>query len=585
MRVFLLIVFILNLTAIGLSQNRYVDSILSRLNTVKPDTLRLKKLSTVAQEVMATDCDQAILLAKFGIVESEKLKHTDFKLQFKSILGYSYKVKGNFKASVATFMEVLTEAEATGSLIRSASATNNLGTTFLEFGKYKEAEYYFLKAINIGLKRADTIQLARTYANFGYLKAELQQHDSALIYYQKALPIFIKVQDSLRVADNYLNTGRSLLSLQKNSLASSNFSKALFIFKQFEDIDGQCRTVLNLADVEIANKNYKASLDYNFEALALAQLNKSDYLTDFCYQGIADCYTLLGDYKNALAYFKLHKNLNDSINSLEKHQQIVALQEKYQSNLKDKKILEGEIEISEKDTQRQLLVIIIIASGIVISILVFLFYKLKQYNSKLEILVKEKELLMHEVHHRVKNNLQLLGSLLELQIRGSDDEKTKQALLDSQNRVSSIATLHSKLHQQSQVISIRLDQYITELCNYLRNTFTNKLFKINYELDPFEVNVDKSIIIGLIVNEIVTNSIKHAFIDTSEPTLTVSLKQKGTHLVLALNDNGKGLTENVSELSKKSLGLKVITSLSKQLYAELTTANQNGLAYTLSFEP
>lgn len=585
MRVFLSIVFILNLFATGVSQNRYFDSVIEQLNSIKPDTLRLKKLSVVAQEVMATNCDEAILLAKFGITESEKLKHTDFKLQFKSILGYSYKAKGNFKASVASFMEVLTEAESTGSLIRSASATNNLGTTFLELGKYKEAECYFLKAINIGLKRSDTIQLARTYANFGYLKAELQQHDSALIYYQKALPIFIRVRDSLRVADNYLNMGRSLLSLNQNSLASLNFSKALFIFKQHEDIDGQCRTILNLADVEIANKNYKASLDFNFQALELAELNKSDYLIDFCYQGISDCYTLLGDHKNALNYYKLHKNLNDSINSLEKHQQIVDLQEKYQSNLKDKKILEGEIELAEKDRQRQVLLVILIASVLIISILIFLFYKLKQYNSKLEVLIKEKEFLMHEVHHRVKNNLQLLGSLFELQIRSTNDEKTKLALTDSQNRVSSIATLHSKLYSRGNVISIQLDQYIIELCNDLRKTFTNKLFKINYELDPFEVNVDKSIIIGLIVNEIVTNSIKHAFTGKIEDTLTISLKQKDTHLVLALNDNGKGLPENMVELSKKSLGIKVITSLSKQLNAQLTTINKNGLGYTLIFEP
>ncbi|MDX2172378.1 MAG: tetratricopeptide repeat protein [Bacteroidota bacterium] len=583
MRNYLLIICILNFFLNGFSQNRYVDSVISQLSSVKPDTIRLKKLSTVTQEVMASNCDQAIILAKYGISESEKLKHTDLKLQFKSILGYSYKVKGDFNASVASFMDVLKEAESSGNLIRSASATNNLGTTFLEIGKYKEAEYYFLKAITTGYKRQDTLQLARTFANYGYLKAELQQHDSALIYYQKALPIFIKAHDSLRVADNYLNIGRSLLSLHQNEVATQNFLKALFIFKQFEDIDGECRTILNLADVEIANKNYKAALDYNFKALELAKANNSEYLIDFCYQGIADCYTFLGDYKNALDYFKRHKSLNDSINSLEKHQQIVDLQEKYQSNLKDKKILEDEIEINKKDKQRQTLLIILIATGCIISILAFLFYKLKQYNSKLEILIKEKEFLMHEVHHRVKNNLQLLGSLLELQIRSSDHEKTKLALLDSQNRVSSIATLHSKLYKQSNVISIQLNQYIIALCNDISKTFTDKLFKINYTLDAVEMNVDKSIVIGLIVNEIVTNSIKHAYDGITEPTLTIILKQDNNAIKLFISDNGKGIVGDVDVLSKKSLGLKVIKSLSKQIGAELIINNTLGLSYNINF--
>ncbi len=566
-----------------LSQNRLTDSIIQSTSSIKPDSVRLKKISTITQALMVSNCEDAIVLANYGISQSKKINHTDLKLQFKSILGYSYKIQGDFKSSVSVFIEALSESDSLNNINRSAFIANNLGTTFLEAGKYKEAEYYFLQAIKNGLIRNDGMQLARTYTNYGYLKAELQQHDSALYFYQKALPTFISESDSVGMADNYLNMGRSLLSLLKTNDAILYFDKALFIYRVFGDYDGECRTILNKADVFVETKEYSKALDANFEALNIAQRNKSDFLIDYCYQGISDCYQLLGDYKNALNYFKKHSVLNDSLNSIEKHEQIVSLQEKYQSNLKDKKILENQIEIEQKNKQKQFFMIILIAAALVISILIFLYRKLRHYNFALEQLVKEKEFLMHEVHHRVKNNLQLLGSLFELQIRSNSNEQTKQALLDSQQRVTTIATLHSKLYKQSNVMTISLNNYLKELCEDISKTLSQNC-SIYYDLEYVEINVDKCIIIGLITNEIVTNAIKHAFSDVKDPALKVVLKNKDNEILLSIIDNGKGFDGNMEELSKKSLGLKVISSLSKQLHAKLITTHEQGLGYILSFK-
>lgn len=567
-----------------LSQNRLTDSIIRASSSLKPDSVRLKKISTITQALMVTNCEDAIELAKYGIAQSRKINHTDLKLQFKSILGYSYKIQGDFKSSVAVFIEALSESDSLNNINRSAYIANNLGTTFLEAGKYKEAEYYFLQAIKNGLLRNDAMQLARTYTNYGYLKAELQQHDSALSFYRKALPAFINENDSVGMADNFLNMGRSLLSLHQTNEAILHFDKALNVYRAFGDCDGECRTILNKADVYVETKEYQKALDANLEALNIAQRNQSDFLIDFCYQGIADCYQLLGDYKNALIYFKKHSNLNDSLNSIEKHEQIISLQEKYQSNLKDKKILENQIEIEQKNKQKQFFILILIAASVVIAGLVFLYRKLKQYNLKLEQLIKEKEFLMHEVHHRVKNNLQLLGSLFELQIRNNPNEQTKQALLDSQHRVTTIATLHSKLYKQNNVMTISLNNYLKELCEDISKALSHNCY-IQYNLDSVEINVDKCIIIGLITNEIVTNAIKHAFTNENNPKLYVVLKKNENDILLSITDNGKGIDGNMTELSKKSLGLKVITSLSKQLKAELTTTHEKGLGYMLRFKP
>lgn len=565
------------------AQSNVCDSVSKKVANKYLDTNQLKKLTEFIQLEITVDCNVAICISKIGIEKSKQQKNSDFELQFKALLGYSYKTKGDFKLAVSTFIEALKQADRMNNSTRAAFLANNLGTVYLEIGKYKEAERYFKQAIENGKLRNDQLQLARTYVNYGYLKDELKQNDSSLYYYKLALPTFIKQKDKIRLADLYLNIGRSELSLKQDSKSLENFKKALFSYQESNDIDGQCRTHLNIAEVYVLSEKPDKALAENLKALDLAKKIGSDYLIDYCYQVISDNYEALNQPEKALMYFKMHDALNDSINTVEKDTEIHRLEEQYQSEKKDKKILEDQQLIQKQENNFLILEIIVIAVIIILCIIFILFRKLKSKNKKLFILIKDKEFLIGEVHHRVKNNLQLLSSLLELQIRSQEDEKIINLLTDSQNRVLTIATIHTKLYAQSNVEFVEAKNYFSDLCSELSRVYSSKPLKLNLTIDEVKLPVDQTLLLGLILNELVTNSLKHAFLNTECPEIDIDFTFSANSYKLIYSDNGSLSEFDFEKLSKKSLGLKVIRSLSKQLKGDLSVEVEKGLKYTLTF--
>lgn len=566
------------------SQIADCDSIFKNFKFETKDTIQLKSYTTKIQNIIQENCKLAICLSRAAIDRSEQLGSIDLRLQFYALLGYAYKAKGDFELSIRTFIAGLKLAEKNGFATRAAFMANNLGTAFLEAKKYKAAELYFLIAIKNGKLRNDRLQLARTYANYGYLKEEQKQHDSALYYYSIAKPEFVKVKDSIRLADLLLNIGRSELSLEKFTSCFTNFNEALTIYQRFDDLDGACRTRLNIAEAYTANKQINLALRENEKALNLARKLQSDYLLDFCYAALSESHAISGNYHKAFEFYKLHKQINDSLNSEEVNLKITKIQEQYQGEKKDTEIKAQAITIKlQENEKRNLFLILFFAILVTLIILVFVIL-LRGKNGKLEKLVNEKQFLIHEVHHRVKNNLQLLSSIIELQMRSLDNKELYSLLQENQNRIIAIANLHDKLFKQDNVQNVDLDVYIKALAEDICRSYSGGKLKVNLELEPIKIHVDKTILIGLLVNEIITNAIKHAFSNQPEPKINILLKAGNQKLKLVISDNGKGSNFNLDSLSNKSLGFKLIKSLSKQLGANIQFDSSSGLTYKFEFE-
>ncbi len=189
------------------------------------------------------------------------------------------------------------------------------------------------------------------------------------------------------------------------------------------------------------------------------------------------------------------------------------------------------------------------------------------------------EMLMKELNHRVKNNLQFVSSLLLKQANSSADPATKEALLDTKNRLLSLILLHQRLYGSENTVSIFIPRYLKELTESILISYQNFEEEcIVYDADEVWMNVETAISIGLIANELITNSFKHAFSDVSEPRLYVSFKRSGTEFVLCVSDNGKGMKEN----TKNTFGLELIDLLTKQLKGKLTKKSEEGAGSSFS---
>ena len=203
---------------------------------------------------------------------------------------------------------------------------------------------------------------------------------------------------------------------------------------------------------------------------------------------------------------------------------------------------------------------------------------------------REKEMMLMETHHRVKNNLQVVSSLLYLQSRDIRDKKILQMFRDSQDRVRTMALIHEMLYQSAGLKGVDFAEYIRNLANSLIGSYSHSSGTISLDVNaqPVVLGIEKATPCGLIVNEIISNSLKHAFPDGANGEIRVILSGEITDkpaVSLTISDNGVGLPAEVEPGSTKSLGLTVIKTLTDQLNGELEIDRSAGTGYTITFRP
>jgi len=229
----------------------------------------------------------------------------------------------------------------------------------------------------------------------------------------------------------------------------------------------------------------------------------------------------------------------------------------------------------------------------------FLKFGLKEYNcafarditerkeaeEKIHNSLKEKEVLLKEIHHRVKNNMAVISSLLSLQSEYIDDEKSLSLFRESQGRIRSMALVHEKLYQSEDFAHINVRDYVSSLVKNVKSTFMGrKDVSTDINVGAMDLDIDNLIPCGLIINELLTNAFKHAFDGMDSPEISISMaKVDEDNVCLEIKDNGTGLPEGFDISSSKGLGLKLVRALATQLDAKLEVMGDNGTIFRLNF--
>ncbi|SFR50253.1 Two-component sensor histidine kinase, contains HisKA and HATPase domains [Robiginitalea myxolifaciens] len=215
-------------------------------------------------------------------------------------------------------------------------------------------------------------------------------------------------------------------------------------------------------------------------------------------------------------------------------------------------------------------------------------HKLYRSKGEIEQRMQEKEMLLKEVHHRVKNNLQTVSSLLRMQSREIDDKDIQNLLQGSQNRVVCMAMVHEMLYMRDDLAKIEYRSYVEDLGAYLIKSIKGPKSKIrlNIDIPDIELGIDTAIPLGLLINEAVTNALKYGFKDLDEGEITIALERENkTEYILRIGDNGVGFPEEITPASTKSLGLKLIHNLSRQLKGDvIRDFSKKGTNYIIHFQ-
>lgn len=309
---------------------------------------------------------------------------------------------------------------------------------------------------------------------------------------------------------------------------------------------------------------------------------------------------------SALKHFQTYKRLNDSIFNVAKSRQIEELMIKYEAEKKDQNIrlLENEnklqhTKLRQTNQTRNWIIgfagLLLIITGLLVNYLLLKHRTNKQLqiqqreivkkNDSLQHLVKEKDWLVKEIHHRVKNNFHTVMGLLGTQSAYLESQEAIQAISESQHRVQAMSLVHQKLYQSDNLSAINMADYIHELVDYLKDSIVaNQKIQFVLRIDPIALALSHCIPLGLVLNEAITNAIKYAFPDHRNGTITVSFKSvMHNRLRLTVSDNGVGLPNNFDIHHATSMGMKLMAGLSDDIDAKLTISTISETVVEIDF--
>ncbi len=254
---------------------------------------------------------------------------------------------------------------------------------------------------------------------------------------------------------------------------------------------------------------------------------------------------------------------------------------KKELSLKESLTRENSLQINKLSKEKQIKWSL--AGGLFVLLLgatsIFTLYRKQiQKNIIIQKQAADLEVLMKEIHHRVKNNLQVVSSLLDLQSHSITDAQAHEAVKEGKNRVQSMALIHQNLYSEGNIKGIRLKEYVTNLLQTLCDSYniSNDKVKINAAIDDLNLDVDTMIPLGLVLNELVSNAFKYAFNKTKSGVLNILLKEQANQLHLMVSDNGGGFPLGMDVKTNKSFGLKMIRAFAQKLKATLDIYNNNG---------
>lgn len=488
-----------------------------------------------------------------------------------------------------------------------------LSHVYIKMGLITEGINFLRAEFQSESKQKDEFALPNFYNNLGVVWLKGNNPDSAIFYYKKSQAIVSKKLASdpnnkyCIFFDGLLsgNIGQALLTKHKVKQAIPLLTKDIRCSFFTGNMQNAAITFHELARCYFENKQYQLAETYldSSQSILMDIDAPMENLKNLKLR--AALLSRLGNYKEGLLTLEKYNALNDSIAATEKELLLLNQQISFQTKDLEEKVKMQEQELAAKqlteektNMQRMLMFLLLV---LLIAILIFGYFsflkskrrekslsemneEITEKSNLLEATLKEKELLIKEVHHRVKNNMQIVMSLLKLQAEKINDKHVEVYFAEARNRIQSMALVHEFLYKKDKMDFMQMDEYIKQLILEIQNSYAqpNHIIQMHTNLDPIKLDFDTSIPLGLIINELVTNSYKHAF-PSGVGDIYLSFKEINNICVLSLKDNGVGLPKNFEEKKENSLGMELIHLLSQQINATLDIKLNGGFEVNITF--
>ena len=521
-----------------------------------------------------------------ALQKAESINHTYMQGMINLLTGIVYQDMGYYELAAGRMHTATELFEKMNYLARLPYSYNYLGSVYYELQENEKALKYYRKALDSFIQNGDDWGRAVTYRYLGRLYRRFQLPDSALYYFRTSLVLAHKLNDRSGELYSQRFLAEVLFEQGKRDSARIFFDDNLNKSAITGNLREKVNNLYDLGLIKIQEKKYSQAFRLLHDAGTLADSLDLFYENMLINKQLAETYEQTGEAKKALSYYKRYKSLSDTIFTAEKRKNIDELELRYETVKKNSEIgtlkMEQRVQAERLRNQRILGYSLAAVLGLVLVSASILWhsYKVKKKADR------DKEILLKEIHHRVKNNLQTISSLLSLQSYNIADQGVKDAVKESQDRVKSMALIHQMLYQQEKLSMIDFGQYLHQLADSIASGYgrTEGNIRCTVICDNVELDIDNAIPLGLIANELIVNAYKYAFKPSDQGELNVSLTRVGSNkFAFSVRDNGRGMPENFRIDRTETLGLRLVSLLTRQLRGVISCINNNGTEFRITF--
>ena len=518
----------------------------------------------------------------------DKIKKEDLAF-LNTQLGYVFERKGDLVRAADYALESKRLGLELNDVKAVALAYSDLSNLYWKYSKFERGLEYGLKSLELFEERGlNDLDYDFTLYVVGNNQLELGNYSEALDYFKHAIAIGERYGFYNNLSDTYISLIELHTLLMEYDEAESAAEKALLYANLLDNNFLKMRSWLSIGKLQLFQGKYISAIESLKKCIEIAGPDFGDhfYLSQ-AYERLGKAHVGNHNYKDATEAFVMYDSLRNMVFSESAKENMVLLETEFNMARKEDTIQGMEDQIKKQSSQQTLISII---SGLLFLLLLVLFVTYKKNKGKNVLLERqnaEKEFLLKEIHHRVKNNLGIVSSLLELQVAKMDDPKAIEAIEESRNRVYSMSMIHQKLYQGKNLSSIEMKDYLINLSKHILDSYGSEYaIEYVYELQEFELDVDTAIPMGLIVNELLTNSFKHAFPEKEKGKIRITCQKVGNEgIILEVYDNGIGISDpKHSKVTGSGFGTQLVDLLVQQLDGSMRIYNGQGTRVRMEFE-
>jgi len=609
------------------------DKLIFELNNLSNDSLKQKVYYKLSYKQSRYDLSSCLSYADSAISIANRIKDSYHRDLYNYYVGVCHNRNGQYKEALDHFSTALQNFEIRKDTLRMADILYQMAlvhrqkTEHVKFIEYINKSYDFAQAIDykskigmclnaklihyterdkieeaekIGLEALlifesipDTSSMGDVLNNLGNLKTKVELYDEALVYHRRQHELNSLINNVWGLSYSHGKLGNLYLQKGQIALADQHLNAGLEISRTLKSPYELVGSLHKTAKLYLKKKQYKKAIALGQEALDIAtekELRNPQYEV---LQFLSTVYEEQGDYKKSLSLYQEYDKVKSSTLNETISRDLSEIETKYETEKKEAKIkrlsLEDQLNEERISKQRFALIGTIVGLGLLSFLLFRIFGQKEQIEEQNQIIsksLKEKDTLLREIHHRVKNNLQVVSSLLRIQSSHTTDEVAIDALKEGQSRVQSMSLIHQDLYQKENLTGIRMQVYLERLIRNLFDTYniSPDRIKLNSDIEDINLDVDTVVPLGLVINELITNALKYAFPNQSNGTITLSLCETSNQLILEVADNGIGMENPDEVLNGDSFGYSLINAFANKLEGELNIKADNGSSIKMTID-